>query len=239
MKRCLILILLLVLSCASSKPGRIETPQGIPIQPPKGLLPLGSFGEMPLGSSRLNHPQAIAIDFQGNLYITDTGNDRVVKCDSSGDFLKEIGGFGWGEGQFNRPTYIATDQGLSIYVVDTQNKRVQKLDRELNFISSIQIEPSEEFSGFGLLYGIVITPSGEIVLSDIEQDHLVRLDNFEEYKSHFGSFDYGEGSLLDPMGLDTDERGNIYVADSERSRIAVYDAFGNYLKSVGEQFLRR
>jgi len=238
MKRCLILVVLLSLACAANRPKSVQVLESVSAQPPKGLLPLASFGEIPLGSSRLNHPQGIAIDMLENLYITDTGNDRVVKCDSAGDFIKEVGGFGWGQGQFNRPGYISCDQGLNIYVVDIQNKRVQKFDRELNYVSSIKLEPSGDFTGFGLLQGIVITPTGEVILSDTEQDYLIRLDNFEEYKSTFGGFNYGEGSVLDPSGLDTDNKGNIYVADAGRNRIAVYDPFGNYLKSIGESNLR-
>ena len=230
-------VTLLTLSCASNTISKIQTPQDISSQPPKGLMPVSFFGQTSLGSTGLNHPQGITIDFQGNLYITDTGNDRIIKCDSLGNFLKEIGGFGWGESQFNRPTYITVDQGLNIYVVDTQNRRVQKFNRELNYISTIRIESDENQIGFGLLQGITITPGGEMILSDTEQDCLLRLDNFEKYKSRFAGFEYGEGSVLDPMGLCTDDRGNIYAADSRRNRIAVYDPFGNYLKSVGEKFL--
>jgi DNA-binding beta-propeller fold protein YncE len=238
MKRSIILALLLILGCAASKPKPVENSEVVSLQLSKGLFPLSSFGELPLGSSRLNHPQSIALDFQGNIYITDAGNDRMVKCDSSGNFIKEVGGFGWGQAQFNRPGYVATDRGLNIYVVDVQNKRVQKFDRELNYVSTIQVEPNVDFPGFGLLQGITLTPNGEIILSDTEQDHLIRLDNFEEYKSDFGGFNYGEGSVLDPSGLDVDAKGNIYVADSGRNRIAVYDPFGNYLKSIGEKILR-
>lgn len=200
---------------------------------------MGIIGEIRLGSSFLSHPTGITIDPEGNLFIADTGNDRVVKCYGEGKFLKETGGFGWEAGQFNRPTYIATDNGLNIYVVDTQNKRVQRFDRNLNFISTIRIEQGGDFSGFGLLEGIAVTSGGELLLSDIEDDHVIKLDNFYAYGRTFGGFGYGRGSLHDPLGISVDRKENVYVADSQNDRVAIYDLFGNFLKSVGDETLRK
>lgn len=236
----LLIILFLFFSCATTGIERFPQPQKIATQDSvKGLKPTGIIGETKLGSSFLSHPTGIAVDPQGNLFIADTGNDRVVKCDGEGKFLKETGGFGWEEGQFNRPTYITTDNGLNIYVADTQNKRVQRFDRNLNFISAIRIEPSENFSGFGLLEGIAVTSGGELLLSDIEDDCVIKLDNFYAYSRIFGGFGYGGGSLLDPLGISVDRKGNVYVADSQNDRVAIYDLFGSFLKSLGETTLRK
>ncbi len=236
----LLIILFLFFSCATTGIERFpQSQKAIPQGSVKGLKPTGIIGETELGSSFLSHPTGIAIDPQGNLFIADTGNDRVVKCDGEGNFLKETGGFGWEEGQFNRPTYITTDNGLNIYVVDTQNKRIQRFDRNLNFISTIQIEPSENFSGFGLLEGVAVTSAGELLLSDIEDDCVIKLDNFYAYSRTFGGFGYGVGSLRDPLGISVDRKGNVYVADSQNDRVATYDLFGNFLKSLGETTLRK
>jgi tripartite motif-containing protein 71 len=237
----LLIILFLFFNCASTgivpqsgipNPQKPATPNSV-----KGLKPMGIIGETKLGSSFLSNPTGIVIDLQGNLFIVDTGNDRVVKCDGEGNFLKETGGFGWEEGQFNRPTFITTDNGLNIYVVDTQNKRVQRFDRNLNFISTIKIESSDDFSGFGLLEGVAVTSAGELLLSDIEDDDVIKLDNFYAYSQTFGGFGYGEGSLRDPLGISVDRKGNVYVADSQNDRVAIYDPFGNFLKSLGETTL--
>ncbi len=200
---------------------------------------MGVIGEAKLGSSFLSHPTGITTDPEGSLFITDTGNDRVVKCDAEGRFLKETGGYGWEEGQFNRPTYIATDHGLNIYVTDTQNKRVQRFDRNLNFISIVEIGSNDDFSGFGLLEGLAVTLGGELLLSDIQDDYVIKLDNFYVYERTFGGFGYGRGSLRDPLGICVDRKENVYVADSQNDRVAIYDLFGNFLKSLGENILRK
>ena len=232
------ILLLLGLACASY----VVNKEGS--QPPsdnsslvKEPIPVLVIGEGLLGTSALSYPTGITIDILGNIFITDTGNDRVVECNPEGGFLKEFGGSGWGNGQFNRPTYITTDNGLNIYVVDTQNKRIQRLDHNLNFVSSIQVEEEGDFTGIGLPEGIAVTSSGEIILSDISGDRIIMLDNFFKYKRSFGGYGGGAGSLNDPLGVFVDREGNIFVADSHDNRIAVFDQFGNYFKGFGEKYL--
>lgn len=203
----------------------------------KGLQPLRIIGEIKPGISSFSSPTGIAVDLLGNIFITDTGNDRVVKCDAEGKLLGEIGGFGWETGQFNRPTYVTTDNGLNVYVVDTQNKRIQRFDHNLNFVSGIQVQEQGDFHGFGLLEGIAVTSSGEIVVSDIEGDFLIKLNSYFEYEKTVGGFGEGEGALRDPLSIFISQNGDIYVSDSQNDRVVVFDAFGNYLKSLGEKIL--
>jgi tripartite motif-containing protein 71 len=203
----------------------------------KGLQPVSVIGVEGWGTSPLSFPTGITLDFLGNIFITDTGNNRVVECDPQGRFLREMGGFGWETGQFNHPTYLTTDNGLNIYVVDSQNKRIQRLDHNLNFVAVINVENSGDFAGLGLPEGIAMTPSGEMILSDMQQDCLIILDNVFHYERSFGGFGSGGGNLRDPLGICIDREGNIFVADSHNNRVAMFDRFGNYLKEFGERTL--
>ena len=229
--------LLLFLACSSYGVKNTDYRVSASSRPVKGLKPVAIMAAGKLGSSALNRPTGIAVDFQGNIFISDTGNDRVVKCDGQGRFLAETGGFGSGAGEFNRPAYIATDNGLNLYVVDAQNKRIQRLDRDLNFISAIEIKEDQDFAGLGLPEGIALTPSGEMVVSDVEGDLLIELSSFSEYKTAYGGFGEMEGGLRDPLGVFVDRNGDIYVADSRNDRVAVFDQFGNFLRSLGEKAL--
>lgn len=71
-------------------------------------------------------PIGVAIDEQGNIFVTDYSNSRVCKFDSNGQFLNTWGSKGLADGQFTRPTGIAIDQQGSIYVADSGNNSVQK-----------------------------------------------------------------------------------------------------------------
>lgn len=79
------------------------------------------------GSSRgqLKDPWGVAVDSQGNAYITDTGNHRVQIFDRNGVLQGILGGYGAGNGQFDRPTGIAVTSEY-VYVCDSGNRRVQQ-----------------------------------------------------------------------------------------------------------------
>lgn len=207
--------------------------------PPKGALAVKVFGEEELGSNRLNHPLGLVIDPSGNLYIVDSGNNRIVKCDSAGNFLKEVGGFGWNNGEFNFPGYLAMDNGLSLYVSDTQNKRVQRFDNYLNFIQSISSFAQEKPFENSQLNGVAISLNGELYISDSENDCIWKLDPQFTSFDKLGGFESGAGALNDPQGIAVDAQGNLYVADSGNNRIAVFDPFGNYAKELSSGELSR
>lgn len=201
--------------------------------PPKSFLPLKTIGEESLGSARLSSPQGLVIDPSGNLYIVDSGNNRIVKCDSAGNFLQEVGGFGWEDGELNSPAYVAMDNGLSIYVSDTRNRRVERFDNHLNFIQSISTFDQETPFEHSQLNGIALSSIGDLYLSDSENDCLWKLDPQFTFIEKIGGFESGAGTFNDPQGISIDDEGNLYVTDTGNGRIVVFDLFGNYAKQIG------
>jgi sugar lactone lactonase YvrE len=99
----------------------------------------GQFGARPIGTpspARLlpstatdlgSGPKGLALDRHGNVYVADTGNDRIQKFSPNGEPLAQWGSRGTGPGQFDLPRSLAVDAAGFIYVADTFNRRVQKL----------------------------------------------------------------------------------------------------------------
>ncbi|HXS61113.1 MAG TPA: TIR domain-containing protein [Candidatus Sulfopaludibacter sp.] len=71
-------------------------------------------------------PQGVAIDSSGYIYVADSGNHRIQKFDSNGNFIAKWGSKGEEDRQFKDPKYLTVDSSGLIYVGDTSNKRIQK-----------------------------------------------------------------------------------------------------------------
>ena len=80
-------------------------------------------------------PLESAVDSSGDVYVADTGNDRIEKFTSTGTFILQWGSNGTGPGQFNRPWGVAVDSSGNVYVTDTGNSRVEKFTGSGSFIS--------------------------------------------------------------------------------------------------------
>ena len=75
-------------------------------------------------------PTNIAVDRDGNVYVTDTLNNRVEIFDADGNFISTFGKNGDGPGYFARPKGIAIDADGHIWVVDAMQQRVQVFNNE-------------------------------------------------------------------------------------------------------------
>ena len=80
-----------------------------------------------------NRPTDVGWDAQGNIFVTDGyGDNRVVKYDKNGRFIKSNGVRGNGPGQLNLPHSMAVDAQGNVYIADRGNARVQVWDNDLN-----------------------------------------------------------------------------------------------------------
>ena len=79
-------------------------------------------------------PTNIALDDQGNIYVSDTRAYRVQKYDAAGKYLRTYGGHGDGPGQFARNKGIAVDRNGILYAVDAASQTVQMFDAEGNLL---------------------------------------------------------------------------------------------------------
>jgi len=86
----------------------------------------GTGGISGCGDGEFDTPTGIAVDANGDVYVTDMNNHRVQKFTNDGAFLAKWGGLGSGDGQFRFPTGIAVDANLNVFVADQFNSRIQK-----------------------------------------------------------------------------------------------------------------
>lgn len=69
-------------------------------------------------AERFGYPLSCAVSNQGDLFILDSENQRVIKFDLFGNFIQNFGGFDAGNYQLNNPKVIAVSPNNLIHVLD-------------------------------------------------------------------------------------------------------------------------
>ncbi len=172
--------------------------------------PLGFFG-----------PRGIAVDTEGNVYVADTGNKRVVVTDADGNFRFQWGEFGSAIGQFSEPTNVAVD-GNTIYVADTWNGRVQAFLR--NEEGQINPVPITTWRVAGWLPQTYDDPSisarnGQVAVSIPGRNAILLTDSTGKELLRWGGLGTDTASLHLPSGLTLAADGTIYIVDRGNSRV--------------------
>lgn len=92
----------------------------------KGEKKIRTFGKKGGSPGKLSRAQGLTVDpADGVTYVMDYMRHTLLTFDSSGEFMNEFGGEGWGPGWFSYPKDICIDHKGRLFVADTFNKRVQ------------------------------------------------------------------------------------------------------------------
>ena len=146
-------------------------------------------------AAQLNEPRGVAIDSSGNIYIADSGNDRVRKVDVSADppTISTIAGTGnddfSGDGgaataaELDAPYDVAVDSDGNVYIACYFNHRIRKIDVSADppTISTIAGSGSHSDSGGGFSgdggpatsarinrpHGVAVDSDGTVYIADL------------------------------------------------------------------------
>lgn len=128
---------------------------GTPGKKHESTLP-GEFG----GASN------VAVDKDGNVYVTDTMNNRVEIFDAEGGFVGEFGKHGDGPGYFARPKGIAVDSDGHIWVADQYQDRVEIFNRDGQLLTYIGDVHANGLGQFKALVGIAIDKQNRVFTTE-------------------------------------------------------------------------
>lgn len=182
----------------------------------------------------LNAPRAIAHGENGDLYIADSRNHRILHIASDGSLLHEWGAFGDAVtgnaplGTFNEPWGVAVGPDGSVYVTDTWNHRVQKFTRDgqplLMWGQYGQPQPGDPNSlrSFWGPRGIAVDANGNVLVADTGNKRVVVFDKDGNYLTEFGSAGLAPGQFDEPVGVAIAPNGTVYVTDTWNQRVQAF-----------------
>lgn len=185
------------------------------------------FARYGTADDRATWPSSVALDSQGNVYLSDDWLNRISVFDADGNYIKHWGTSGAGEGELNGPAGLAFDQDDNLYVVDSRNHRIQKFTKDGTFITSYGSYGSGP-GQFDSPWGITVDAAGAIYVADWKNNRVQKLSSDGTFQMQFGS----EAEFNRPSDVAVDPDGDVYVCDWGNHRIRIYDPAGEALASL-------
>jgi sugar lactone lactonase YvrE len=206
-------------------------------------LPSGNGG--PAAKAGLGAPQAVATDTRGNVYIAETGHQRVLKVTPDGTIATIAGsgklGFSGDGGPAIRarmrlPTGVAADGRGNVYIADSVNNRVRLVNRA-GRISTFAGNGKRGFSGDGgpasaaqlaSPHGLAVDRQGNLHIGDELNARIRKVNRRGIISTVAGSGSFGFGGdggpataafLSSPWGVAVDRQRNLYIADTNNHRV--------------------
>ena len=163
------------------------------------------------------------------IYVSDTGNNRIEVFSSSGMYMRQWGSAGTGNGQFNYPEGIVVNDRLGVvYVADAFNYRIQEFDLCGNYIAQWGTNGSNN-GQFNFPTNVAIDLNDNVYVVDDYNSRVQVFDKNGIYLRQWGSAGMGNGNFNHPYSLSIDNSGNVYVGELYNHRIQKFDLLGNYI----------
>jgi VCBS repeat-containing protein len=179
----------------------------------------GSGGE---SAGHLSGPQGVAVSGSGDLYVTDTGNNRISEFSKAGAFVrafgKDVGGSGvdvctsscvagtqgGDAGQLGNPVAVVVSGSGDVYVADTLNDRVSEFTQAGVFVQAF----GKDVGGSGV---------------DVCTSSCVA-----------GSGGGDAGELEGPTGIGLAGSGDVYVTERFNDRVSEFTQAGVFVRAFGK-----
>jgi len=192
------------------------------------------WGSNGTGDGQFDHPDGVAVDSSGYVYVADSMNSRIQKFTSSGDFVAKWGSEGTGDGQFNYPYGVAVDNSGYVYVADEGNDRIQKFTSTGDFVAKWGSTGTGD-GQFNQPYGVAADSRGNVYVADAANDRIQKFNSSGDFVLKWGSEGSGDGQLNYPPGVAVDSSGDIYVADFYNYRIQKFTSTGDFVAKWGSE----
>ena len=221
--------------------------------------PLGDNG--PALSATLSQPRGVALNAAGDIFISDTLDQRVRKVDHVTHAITTIAGTGTagfsGDGssgtnaQINLPQAVVVDGTGNVYIAEYGNDRVRKVTPG-GVITTFAGNGLNGYGGDGGAAtaaklnhprGLAVDAGGNVLIADSGNNRVRKVTPGGVISTVAGNGVAGIGGdngaaisaeLNYPAGLAVDGPGGVYIADTHNQSIRLVDASGRISTVVSE-----
>lgn len=201
----------------------------------------------PCGEAGLYLPLDVAFDSRNNLYICDSGSNRIRRVDRETGIITTVVGTGQhgfnGDGpalevNLTWPAAIAFDADDILYIADTQAHRVRRYDPRTGLVTTIAGTWSAEDDAREqpLVARNLVVLSGDAIGIDFSDDHGWLMPVCSDRLDLSLYLDDGrpatEARLYDIVGIAVDSDGHIYVVDKGSNRVRKIDRSTGVISTV-------
>ena len=199
-------------------------------------------------SAEISAPTGIAVDSKGNVYFSDTSNNRIRMISATDSTITTVAGDGtgayYGDGagaiysEINHPTWMVFDASDNLYFCDSLNHRVRKIaaddSRTITTVAGLGSAGNADNGGLAvnaqLHYpsSVALDSTGNIYIADFINNRVRMVTTNGVITTIAGNGKFGNtgdgGAALDarmyfPCAVVVDGSGNVYVIDSLNTRI--------------------
>ena len=199
----------------------------------------------PATDAALNSTNGVAVDGAGNLFIADSGNNRIRKVDGAGIITTVAGGGGRGfsgdggpatAAALRFPLGVAVDGAGNLFIADSSNNRIRKVDGA-GIITTVAGTGAFGFSGdggpatdaaLGFPEGVAVDGAGNLFIANASSRRIRKVDGAGTITTVAGTGAFGfsgdggpatAAALASPIGVAVDGAGNLFIADEDNRRI--------------------
>ena len=184
------------------------------------------FGERGGGEGMFCKPTCVAVNKDGQIFVTDTKNQKIQYFKSDGTPLGVIGGsiegYGQALGKFNEPYAIVIDDQDELFVTEYSGSRVQvfhKVNDVTGYRSEFQFPSGDIRQPVGIVYD---AENRYIFVSEQEKQRISIFSRTGQFFTSFGSMGNAQDQFQNPMGLAVLGDHRLMVADCLNKRLVVF-----------------
>jgi sugar lactone lactonase YvrE len=161
--------------------------------------------QIELSFSGLNHPDTTAVDSAGNVYVADTGNNRVLRLAAGSTTPSQLPFT-----ELNHPAGVMVDRAGNVYVADGHNNRVLKLSAGSSTPTPLP------FAGLNDPTDVAVDVAGNVYVVDYRNKRVLKLSADSTLQTQLPFTFSGVGQ---PNVIAVDTAGNVYVSDEGNDRV--------------------